>query len=186
MICEPTINVDGNEIEIEVECNQPDNCLVEIEIISQDVVIEDLCETSSEDCVVEIQIETQDVVIEADKSYVVNEECVDLEVDTGEVELEIETQIRVGPEGPQGPIGPQGVPGLPGPGGTFEIVPITITSVNTWTPVPKAVVVNVSDVEVFDQLNMEKVIIDIRVITGNIVEIRSKSLKTFNVHIMGA
>ena len=184
MTCEPTILVDGNnEIEIEVECLQPDNCVVEIEVISQDVVIEDVCEVVTEACVVEIQIETQDVIIEADKCIVVNEPCVELEIDTGEVEIEIEYQVRVGPEGPVGPPGP---PGPAGPGGTFEIVPITITSSNVWTVVPKAVVVVVSDVEVFDQLNMEKVIIDIRILTGNIVEIRSKSLKTFNVHIMGA
>lgn len=184
MTCEPTILVDGNsEIEIEVECNQPDNCTVEIEIISQDVVIEDVCEIVTEACVVEIQIETQDVIIEADKCLVVNEECVELEVDTAEVEIEIEYQIRVGPDGPAGPPGPIGPAG---PGGTFEIVPVTIVASNVWTPVPKAVVVIVSDVEVFDQLNMEKVIIDIRILTGNIVEIRSKSLKTFNVHVMGA
>lgn len=182
MTCEPTIFDDGNEIEIEIDCDQSDNCIVEIEIISQDVVIESLCEDSEELCVIELEVETQDVTIEADKCLVVNEACVDIEIDTSEIEMVVEAQIPIGPPGPSGPPGPIGPPG---PGGTFEIVPVTITSINTWTPVPKMVVVVVSDVEVFDQLNMEKVIIDIRILTGNIVEIRSKTLKTFNVHVMG-
>jgi len=84
-------------------------------------------------------------------------------------------------QGEQGPPGPQGL--------TFEVVPVTITTPGVWTNVPLAILVNIGDIAVFDQANMEKVEVDARIVYGafgaNTVEIRSNSLKTYNVHVEG-
>jgi len=66
----------------------------------------------------------------------------------------------------------------------FEIVPVTITASNTWTSVPVTTITNVLDIEVYDQSNQEKVLIDSRIVSGG-AEIRSKKLATFTVHIEG-
>lgn len=91
-------------------------------------------------------------------------------------------QGPIGPEGTQGPIGPPGPPGAPA---VFEVVPVTILAVNTWTNVPLSSITTVYDVEVFDQSNMEKLFIDVRIVGTNVVEIRSRKLYTYTVHIEG-
>jgi hypothetical protein len=70
-------------------------------------------------------------------------------------------------------------------GNATDIIAVTITATNTWTNVPLVNVVEVLDVSVYDQANNEKVTVDIRILTGNTVEIKSKKLNTFTVHVIG-
>lgn len=93
-----------------------------------------------------------------------------------------------GPPGATGPVGPPGAPGTPGAPGApalFEVVPVTIVAVNVWTNVPLGLITTVYDVEVFDQSNMEKLLIDVRIVGANVVEIRSTKLYTYTVHVEG-
>ena len=79
------------------------------------------------------------------------------------------------------------VPEAVGGGGSpfsFEIIPVTVTAANTWTAVPLSAITQVVDIEIFDQFNKEKVLIDSRIISGG-AEIRSKKITTFTVHIQG-
>lgn len=82
-------------------------------------------------------------------------------------------------------IGPQGPPGQPGPPGGFEIVPVTITVIDEWHPVPLAIITQVVDVVVYDQLNRQKVEIDVRININQTVDVKSKLLKTYNIHVIG-
>lgn len=94
----------------------------------------------------------------------------------------------VGPQGPAGPPGATGPIGPTGPAGApalFEVVPVTILAVNVWTNVPLGSITTVYDVEVFDQSNMEKLLIDVRIVGANVVEIRSSKLYTYTVHVEG-
>jgi hypothetical protein len=70
-------------------------------------------------------------------------------------------------------------------GNATDIIAVTIAATNTWTNVPLVNVVEVLDVSVYDQANNEKVTVDIRILTGNTVEIKSKKLNTFTVHVIG-
>jgi hypothetical protein len=57
---------------------------------------------------------------------------------------------------------------------------------NTWTLVPLADITMVADITVFDSAGSEEVHIDYRLISaGTQVEIRSKKINTFTVHVEG-
>jgi hypothetical protein len=67
----------------------------------------------------------------------------------------------------------------------FEVVAVTIVTPNTWVTVPVTLLRKVSDVQVFDQANMEKLEVDVRIIGDTLVEIKSKKNYTYTIHIEG-
>jgi hypothetical protein len=87
--------------------------------------------------------------------------------------------------GPPGPSGPPGATGPTGPGALFEVVPVTTTIPDAWTNVPLSSITTVADVIVFDQSNMEKLIIDARIVGAGTVQIRSSKVYTYTVHVEG-
>lgn len=67
----------------------------------------------------------------------------------------------------------------------LEVVPVTIVSPNTWTSVPLSTITTIADAEVYDQSNMEELVIDIRIVGGSSVEIKSSKIYTYTVHVEG-
>ena len=66
-----------------------------------------------------------------------------------------------------------------------EIVPLTPTA-GVWTNVPLTTIDNISDLEVFDASNYEKVDLAWRIVSGGTaVEIFSKKANTYTVHVEG-
>lgn len=68
---------------------------------------------------------------------------------------------------------------------TFVVSSVTTSTPGAWEAVPSPDIENISDVQVFDELNMEKVEVDVRIIGQSQAEIRSNKIKTFTVHVEG-
>jgi hypothetical protein len=126
--------------------------------------------------IIEVQETSSVVDVLVSSSQIVEVEIPDVVIEVNEVQTEI-IEVQT--------IGPQGPPGQPGPPGGFEIVPITISAIDTWYPVPLAIITQVVDVVVYDQLNRQKVEIDVRINIDQSVDVKSKLLKTYNVHVSG-
>lgn len=67
---------------------------------------------------------------------------------------------------------------------TTELTAVTVLA-NTWTTVPLVQVNNIATVETFDALDMNKVLIEWRVVGGTQVQIRSAIANTYTVHTIG-
>ncbi len=65
-----------------------------------------------------------------------------------------------------------------------ETVPVTITTKGVWTNVPLSSIAIPFNAEIFDASNLEKVLIDVRILPSA-VEIRSSKLTTYTVRIDG-
>lgn len=65
-----------------------------------------------------------------------------------------------------------------------ETVPVTITTKGAWTNVPLSSISIPFNAEVFDASNLEKVLIDVRILSSA-VEIRSNRLTTYTIRIDG-
>jgi hypothetical protein len=66
-----------------------------------------------------------------------------------------------------------------------EKIALSITSVNTWTPVPVAEINNIATIETFDEFDAQKIILDWRIVGGVSVQVRSANLITVTVHVIG-
>lgn len=91
--------------------------------------------------------------------------------------IEVVEFAQGGAQGPVGPVGPSAV---------YDIVPIT-TIPNVWMNVPfnNPFLTRAVGVDVYDQLNQEMVELDVRILIGGMVQIRSNKANTYNVHIAG-
>lgn len=135
-----------------------------------------IIEVENKDPLIDVKVDKVSVEVSAAliKTVEIEKEIAVIEVAEKEIEV-IEVQT----------LGPQGPPGQPGPPGGFEIVPITITAIDVWYPVPLAIITQVVDVVVYDQLNRQKVEIDVRINVDQSVDVKSKLLKTYNIHVSG-
>lgn len=133
-----------------------------------------IIEIETKDPLIEVQETSQQIdVVQDHKSIDVIKEETIVEVTFDEIQV-VEVQ-EVGAEGP---------PGEPGPPGGFEIVPLALTG-GVWTNVPLAIITYVVDVVVYNQINREKVELDVRINPDQTVEVKSSSSKTFNIHVSG-
>lgn len=67
---------------------------------------------------------------------------------------------------------------------TTEKTAVTVAA-NVWTPVPLVQVNNIATVETFDAADLNKIIIEWRIVGGTQVEIRSTNANTYTVHTIG-
>lgn len=71
-----------------------------------------------------------------------------------------------------------------GQGMKFTVAAVT-SSPNVWVNVPSPGITEIADIQIFDQLNMEKVEIEARIVAPSQAQIRSNKTKTFTVHVEG-
>lgn len=77
-----------------------------------------------------------------------------------------------------------------GSGGALTLQKISFSisalQVGTWVQVPIVTFTSVADVQVFDAADLTQLFIDWRLSAGNVVEIRSNSVNTYTIHVLGS
>lgn len=67
------------------------------------------------------------------------------------------------------------------------IVPFTVNSgqENVWLTVPTSGFVTIFSVSIYDATNSFEIIVDYRLVSANVLEIRSSSAETYSIRILG-